>query len=135
MDRYNLVAAYQREKLLKIAFASLVLAGSFAAILTAQQPAATGASGPARAGRGAPVAEIVGNAQAGQAYFNGEGKCNTCHSPTGDLKGVGGRYTTTVLQARIVYPRARGTFGSTVTEASQTPPIAVTVTPGKCSRK
>src|SRR5580704_13725166 len=102
--------------------------------LTAQdQPpppaGAAGASGPARAGRGTPVAEVVGDAKAGQAYFNGEGKCNTCHSPTGDLKGVGSKYGTTVLQAHIVYPRAKGTFGSTIREASQEIPIAVTVTP------
>ena len=30
-----------------------------------------------------------GNAKAGEAYFNGNvGKCSTCHSPTGDLKGI-----------------------------------------------
>ena len=31
-----------------------------------------------------------GDAKAGEAYFNGSvGKCNTCHSVTGDLKGIG----------------------------------------------
>jgi cytochrome c oxidase cbb3-type subunit 3 len=35
----------------------------------------------------------VGNAKAGEAYFNGSvGKCSTCHSVTGDLKGVGSKY-------------------------------------------
>ena len=30
-----------------------------------------------------------GDAKAGEAYFNGSvGKCSTCHSPTGDLKGI-----------------------------------------------
>ena len=28
---------------------------------------------------------LTGDAKAGAAYFNGEGKCSTCHSPTGDL--------------------------------------------------
>ena len=31
-----------------------------------------------------------GDAKAGEAFFNGTvGKCNTCHSVTGDLKGIG----------------------------------------------
>jgi cytochrome c oxidase cbb3-type subunit 3 len=31
-----------------------------------------------------------GNAKAGEAFFNGSvGKCSTCHSVTGDLKGIG----------------------------------------------
>jgi cytochrome c oxidase cbb3-type subunit 3 len=35
----------------------------------------------------------VGNAKAGEAYFNGSvGKCSTCHSVTGDLKGLGSKY-------------------------------------------
>jgi cytochrome c oxidase cbb3-type subunit 3 len=35
----------------------------------------------------------VGNAKAGEAYFNGPvGKCSTCHSVTGDLKGIGSKY-------------------------------------------
>jgi mono/diheme cytochrome c family protein len=29
------------------------------------------------------VAEVVGDARAGQAYFNRDGQCGTCHSPTG----------------------------------------------------
>src|SRR6185312_6253996 len=51
---------------------------------------------------------IVGNASDGKAYFNGEGKCNTCHSVTGDLKGIGSKYSATMLQNRIVLPRGRG---------------------------
>ena len=36
----------------------------------------------------------VGDAKAGEAYFNGAvGKCNTCHSVTGDLKGIGTKYS------------------------------------------
>ena len=109
--------------------ACCVAAALSAVCLTAQQPPPAGASGPARAGRGSPVAEIVGDAKAGQAYFNGEGKCNTCHSPVGDLKGIGGKYSTTVLLAHIIYPRAKGTWGSTAQEAPKDPPISVTVTP------
>ena len=44
------------------------------------------------ADRGAYVRPNVfsGDAKAGEAFFNGPvGKCNTCHSVTGDLKGIG----------------------------------------------
>jgi cytochrome c oxidase cbb3-type subunit 3 len=51
---------------------------------------------------------IVGNAGDGKAYFYGEGKCSTCHSVTGDLKGIGSKYSATMLQNRIVLPRGRG---------------------------
>ncbi len=54
---------------------------------------------------------LVGDAKAGEAFFNGPGKCSTCHSPTGDLKGIGGRYDPVTLQGRIVMPRGRGGFG------------------------
>jgi mono/diheme cytochrome c family protein len=54
---------------------------------------------------------LVGDAKAGEAFFNGAGKCNTCHSPTGDLKGVGAKYDPVALQGRIVMPRGRGGFG------------------------
>ncbi len=44
-------------------------------------------------GRGGfdPASIVVGNAQRGEAYFNGVGQCRTCHSPAGDLKGVGAK--------------------------------------------
>lgn len=43
-----------------------------------------------------PPDPLVGNAAAGEAYF--KAKCSTCHSPTGDLKGVGARF----MDARIL---------------------------------
>ena len=39
------------------------------------------------------VDPLVGDAKAGAAYFSGAGKCNTCHSVTGDLAGIGGKYS------------------------------------------
>lgn len=54
---------------------------------------------------------IIGNAKDGETYFNGEGKCSTCHSVTGDLKGIGSKYSATMLQNRIVLPRSRGGAG------------------------
>jgi cytochrome c553 len=55
-----------------------------------------------------PVREpnvLTGNAAVGEAYFNGAGKCGTCHSPTGDLAGVAKRYDPVTLQQRFLFPR------------------------------
>src|ERR1700722_3616342 len=38
-----------------------------------------------------PPNVLTGNLEAGKTYFNGAGKCNTCHSPTGNLAGVGSK--------------------------------------------
>jgi len=60
-----------------------------------------------------PIINIVtGDAKAGQAYFNGSGKCNACHSVTGDLKGVGAKYDPVTLQGKILMPRAAGRNGT-----------------------
>ena len=50
---------------------------------------------------------VVGDPKAGAAYFNGAGKCASCHSATGDLKGVGAKYDAVVLQGRLLMPRGR----------------------------
>ena len=56
-----------------------------------------------------PIIDIVtGDPKAGQAYFNGAGKCNTCHSVAGDLKGVGSKYDPVTLQGKFLMPRASG---------------------------
>ncbi|HEX4165310.1 MAG TPA: c-type cytochrome [Bryobacteraceae bacterium] len=47
---------------------------------------------------------VTGDAKAGQAYFNGAGRCSTCHSVTGDLKGIGAKYEPVTLQDHIVAP-------------------------------
>ena len=49
---------------------------------------------------------LTGDAQAGTAWFNGAGRCSTCHSPTGDLAGIAGKYRPVELQARFMMPRA-----------------------------
>src|SRR5579864_1463700 len=50
---------------------------------------------------------VTGDAKKGQAYFNGAGRCNTCHSPTGDLARIATKYDPVTLQSRLVYPGAR----------------------------
>jgi mono/diheme cytochrome c family protein len=48
---------------------------------------------------------VTGDPKAGAAYFTGAGKCTSCHSATGDLKGIGAKYDPATLQGRIVMPR------------------------------
>jgi cytochrome c oxidase cbb3-type subunit 3 len=51
---------------------------------------------------------LVGDPKAGEAFFNGAGKCASCHSTSGDLRGVASRYEdAATLQERIVMPRGR----------------------------
>ena len=59
-----------------------------------------------------PIINIVtGDPKAGQAYFNGAGKCNTCHSVAGDLKGIGSKYDPVTLQGKLLMPRTTGPGG------------------------
>jgi cytochrome c oxidase cbb3-type subunit III len=76
---------------------------------------------------------LVGDAKAGEAFFNGAGKCNTCHSPTGDLQGIGAKYDPVALQGRIVMPRGRGgRRGAAGGQALRSfPTVTVTLPSGK----
>jgi cytochrome c oxidase cbb3-type subunit III len=47
---------------------------------------------------------LTGNAKAGEVFFNGAGKCNTCHSPTGDLAGIAAKFQPADLQRRFLDP-------------------------------
>lgn len=47
---------------------------------------------------------LTGNAEAGRAYFNGTGKCASCHSPTGDLAGIAKKYPPLALEEHILAP-------------------------------
>jgi mono/diheme cytochrome c family protein len=70
--------------------------------------------------RNRPDTVVVGNAQAGQAFFNQ--RCGACHSATGDLKGIATRITDPrTLQQRWLNPGAGG-------RGVQTRPTLVTVT-------
>lgn len=98
-----------------------------AAFIHAQTAPAAG-----RGGRQTVVA-VVGDPQKGEQFFNGAGKCNTCHSVTGDLKGIGSKYSTLILQGRIVLPRGTGgypglSFGPPIQGVPPDTPRSVTVT-------
>lgn len=56
--------------------------------------------------RGVDVADLqTGNATAGKEYFNGSGKCSSCHSPTGDFAGLAKRLEGLKLEERMLYPK------------------------------
>jgi cytochrome c oxidase cbb3-type subunit III len=74
---------------------------------------------------------VVGDARAGQVYFNGPGRCSSCHSPAGDLKGVGAKYEPATLQGRLLLPRGRERAAGSPSVPMYAEPTAlqVTVTP------
>ena len=45
-----------------------------------------------------------GDRMAGEAYFSGDTHCRSCHSVTGDLAGIGRKYDTATLRARLLRP-------------------------------
>jgi cytochrome c oxidase cbb3-type subunit 3 len=47
---------------------------------------------------------LTGDANAGKAFFNGAGKCNTCHSPQKDLAHIATKYDPVELQSRFLSP-------------------------------
>lgn len=51
-----------------------------------------------------PTNLLSGDPKAGEAYFNGSGGCNKCHSTTGDLAHVGKRYPPAALQQKFLFP-------------------------------
>jgi cytochrome c oxidase cbb3-type subunit III len=90
-------------------------------------------------GRAPLVALVVGDPKAGEAFFNGAGKCSTCHSVAGDLKGIGSKYDVITLQGHIVLPRGSGGWPSLKTPFEvNNPPnvprkVSVTEANGKVS--
>ena len=58
--------------------------------------------------RGSPLFNVqnirTGDPKAGAEYFNGAGKCSSCHSPTRDLAGLASKYETVDIQQRMLFP-------------------------------
>jgi cytochrome c oxidase cbb3-type subunit III len=73
---------------------------------------------------------VIGDPNAGESYFNGAGKCNTCHSATGDLKGLGKKYDAVTLQDMIVMPR-KGPLQPEHVAVAQTRIVTVTLRSGQ----
>jgi mono/diheme cytochrome c family protein len=87
--------------------------------------------------RGSPLFRaqnvLVGDAKAGAAFFNVDGKCASCHTPTTlSLAGIGARYEPIDLQQRFLFPGpGRGGRGRGRGAVSGPPPasaVKVTVT-------
>jgi cytochrome c oxidase cbb3-type subunit III len=78
------------------------------------------------------MASLVGDAKAGAAFFNGPGRCTTCHSVSGDLAGIGAKYDPPTLQGRIVSPRpGPGRGQAPVSSPRATRTVTVTVPNGQ----
>jgi cytochrome c oxidase cbb3-type subunit 3 len=75
-----------------------------------------------------PVNILTGNASSGQAFFNGAGRCASCHSATGDLAHIATRYDPPALQQKFVFPRTPS-FGRGARAPVMSKPVMVTVTP------
>jgi cytochrome c oxidase cbb3-type subunit 3 len=70
---------------------------------------------------------VTGDAKAGETYFNGAGKCNTCHSTTGDLAHIGSKLEPPDLTQAFLYPGARDNKDG----AKSGPKATVTLRDGK----
>jgi cytochrome c oxidase cbb3-type subunit 3 len=62
----------------------------------------------------------TGNAEAGMRYFNGAGGCAKCHSPSGDLAGIAGKFQGLDLLKRMLYRGNERAAGSTKAVATAT---------------
>jgi len=78
---------------------------------------------------------MTGSAKAGEAYFTGAGGCHRCHSPSGDLKGIGARYDGPRLQALIAFgaigAEGRGRGGDTAAVSRTARRATVTLASGE----
>jgi cytochrome c oxidase cbb3-type subunit 3 len=66
------------------------------------------------------TALLVGDPKAGLAYFNGAGKCSTCHSPTGDLAHIGSKDQPLALTTAFLTPPAKPLHVKIVLPSGQT---------------
>ena len=75
---------------------------------------------------------VVGDPKAGEAYFNGTGRCTTCHSATGDLAHIASKYDPVTVQQRIVMPReGRGGFMQPPRPSGEAVTVTVTLPSGE----
>lgn len=71
---------------------------------------------------------LTGKAAAGRTYFDGPGGCAQCHSASGDLKGIAGKYAPLDLEARMLYPEGRRNRRPVTVTATVTLPSGEQVT-------
>jgi hypothetical protein len=77
--------------------------------------------------RNRPATIVVGDAKAGEAYFNAT--CAKCHSITGDLKGFAAKFSNPrMMQQSWLMPGSGGGFRGGDSVPVTVPPVMVTVT-------
>ncbi|HEY7839054.1 MAG TPA: c-type cytochrome [Terriglobales bacterium] len=75
--------------------------------------------------------KVTGNAAAGDAFFNGAGRCLTCHSVTGDLAHIGSIYQPIEVQNAFLEGRAGRGGLSRGRGAGSAEPVTVTLANGQ----
>jgi len=79
---------------------------------------------------------VVGDAKAGEAYFNGAGGCTACHTATTrSLAGIASRYSPVDLQQRMLFPSSGrgGGRGGAPNPNAVTMTISPALTPGSAA--
>ncbi len=67
---------------------------------------------------------VIGDAKAGEKYFNDAGQCSTCHAAAGDLAHISKKYEPETLMRKFLYPA----HGSAANEGPQDQRTIPTVT-------
>jgi cytochrome c oxidase cbb3-type subunit 3 len=89
-----------------------------------------GAGAPPRSGEAAKLNVLVGDAEAGEAYF--QANCAKCHSVAGDLKDIGAKYADPrMLQNTWVSGRAGGGRGGRGGQSGKPSTVTVTFSDGQ----
>ncbi len=70
---------------------------------------------------------VTGNPKAGEQYFQGAGKCTSCHSATGDLAHIASKLSPADLQQTFLYPGARSSDRDSKPKLTVTLPSGETV--------
>ena len=77
-----------------------------------------------------PPSIVVGDAKAGEAFFNA--RCSSCHSPSGDLKGIASKISDPrTLQQTWLVPGSGGGRGGPAPVTPPAPRVVVTTASGE----
>ena len=77
-----------------------------------------------------PLNILVGDAKAGKLYFENTGGCAKCHSVTGDLAHIAGKYAPPALQQKVVFPQNRAITKQGTASRQLVTTISVTTSSG-----
>src|SRR5215471_16035720 len=75
------------------------------------------------------VADLsTGSVDAGKAYFEGAGRCASCHSTSGDLVGIASKFRGLALMQRMLYPTPGNAARPAEGEKRKPNPVTATIT-------